>query len=112
MQRIEPLVKFVRHLRKMALVAGGCAPAQPGTIVTISGGKRRQMWLQDTPVQRRCGDSGLKDNGRSSDAELLNVRGPSRQFDQGSWRAIFAAIKPETEKLKCGLQEQDGSDDG
>jgi hypothetical protein len=68
--------------------------------------------LQDAPVERRSGDSGFKDNGRSSGAELVNVDSSIVQLDQRAGRAIFSAVVPETEKLRGDLQEQDGGDDG
>jgi hypothetical protein len=45
-------------------------------------------------------------------AELKNVDGPVAQLDQRAGRAMFAGIVPEAEELRCGLEEQDGNDDG
>jgi Tfp pilus tip-associated adhesin PilY1 len=69
------------------------------------------LWLEDAPVQRRGRDSGFKNDGRSTVAELVYVDDSLRQFDQSAGCAVFAAVEAEAEKLRGYLQEQDGGDD-
>src|SRR5213078_4408242 len=84
-------VQLPHDLSYGARVGAEIAPATSRSIVRADARERRDQWLNESPVNRECADTGLQDHGRLAGgdaASAVEIEPPTANIDQTAWRWI------------------------